>query len=93
MHPLDSLEPIRYNELRKGGGTVKKKKQKSQIGYRVAAGVMDVFGAAAAALAIAVLMLMLGSLYSWLREDLAVTFADLTDNITDAVIITDGAKK
>lgn len=73
-------------------GSVKKKK-KSQVGYRVAAGVMDVFGAAAASLAIVVLMLMLGSLYGWLRQDLAVTFADLTDNITDAVIITDGTKK
>ena len=80
-------------EIGKECGFVKKKKKKSQIGYRVAAGVMDVFGAAAAALAIVVLMLMLGSLYSWLREDLAVTFSDLTDNITDAVIITDGVKK
>ena len=71
---------------------MKKKKQKSQIGYRVAAGVMDVFGAAAAALAIAVLMLMLGSLYTWVRQDLTVTFADLSDNITGAVIITDGVK-
>ena len=70
-----------------------KKKKKSQVGYRVAAGVMDVFGVAAAGMAIVVLMLMLGSLYSWLRQDLTVTFADLTDNITDAVIITDSAKK
>ena len=70
-----------------------KKKKKSQVGYRVAAGVMDVFGVAAAGVAIVVLMLMLGSLYSWLRQDLTVTFADLTDNITDAVIITDSAKK
>lgn len=70
-----------------------KKKKKSQIGYRVAAGVMDVFGVAAASLAIIVLMLMLGSLFGWLRQDLAMTFADLTDNITDAVIITDGTKK
>lgn len=70
-----------------------KKKKKSQIGYRVAAGVMDVFGVAAASLAIVVLMLMLGSLFGWLRQDLSVTFADLTDNITDAVIITDGTKK
>lgn len=70
-----------------------KKKKKTQVGYRVAAGVMDVFGVAAASLAIVVLMLMLGSLYSWLRQDLTVTFADLTDNLTDAVIITDGAKK
>ena len=70
-----------------------KKKKKRQIGYRVAAGVMDVFGVAAASLAIVVLMLMLGSLFGWLRQDLAVTFADLTDNITDAVIITDGTKK
>ena len=71
----------------------KKKKQKSQIGYRVAAGVLDVFGVAAAAAAIVVFMLMLGSLFSWLRQDLTITFSDLTDNITDAVIITDGAKK
>ena len=70
-----------------------KKKKKSQIGYRVAAGVMDVFGVAAASLAIVVLMLILGSLFGWLRQDLAMTFADLTDNITDAVIITDGTKK
>ena len=64
-----------------------KKKKKSRIGYRVAAGVMDVFGAAAAALAIVVLTLMLSSLFSWLRQDLAITFSDLTDNLTDAVII------
>lgn len=72
---------------------MKKKKQKGQIGYRVAAGVLDVFGVAAASMAIVVLMLMLGSLFGWLRQDLAVTFADLTDNITDAVIITDSVKK
>lgn len=71
---------------------MKKKKSSAKLGYRVAAGVMDVFGVAAAALAIVVLMLMLGSLYSWVRQDLTVTFADLTDNITDAVIITDGMK-
>lgn len=71
---------------------MKKKKSSTKLGYRVAAGVMDVFGVAAAALAIVVLMLMLGSLYSWVRQDLTVTFADLTDNITDAVIITDGMK-
>ena len=66
-----------------------KKKAKSRIGYRVAAGVMDVFGAAGAALAIVVLLLMLGSLFSWLRQDLAMTFSDLTDNITEAVFIPD----
>ena len=64
-----------------------KKKKKRELGYRVAAGVMDVFGAAAAGLAIIILMLMLGSLFSWLRQDLNMTFADLTDNLTDAVII------
>ena len=63
-----------------------KKKKKSQIGYRVAAGVMDVFGVAAASLAIVVLMLMLGSLFGWLRQDLATTFAGISENITDAVI-------
>ena len=70
-----------------------KKKAKSRIGYRVAAGVMDVFGAAGAALVIVVLLLMLGSLFSWLRQDLAMTFSDLTDNITDAVFITDQARE
>lgn len=71
---------------------MKKKKGKAKLGYRVAAGVMDVIGVAAAALAIVVLMLMLGSLYTWVRQDLTVTFADLSDNITGAVIITDGVK-
>ena len=66
---------------------LKKNKKKSRVGYQVAAGVMDVFGAAAAALAIVVLLLMLSSLYSWCRQDLAMTFSDLTDNITDAVIM------
>lgn len=66
---------------------LKKKKKKSRVGYQVAAGVMDVFGAAAASLAIVVLLLMLSSLYSWCRQDLAMTFSDLTDNITDAVIM------
>lgn len=69
-----------------------KKKKKSRIGFRVAAGVMDVFGVAAASLAIVVLLLMLGSLYGWLRQDLSVTFADLSDNITDAVIVNDSAQ-
>lgn len=70
-----------------------KKKKKSQIGYRVAAGIFDVFGVAAASVAIVVLMLMLGSLYTWLKRDLTMTFSDLTDNITDAVIITDHINK
>lgn len=69
-----------------------KKKKKSQVGARVAAGVMDVFGVAAAALAIVVLMLMLSSLLNWFRQDLSMTFADLTDNITDAVLITGEGK-
>lgn len=64
-------------------------KKKKRVGFRVAAGVMDVFGAAASALAVVILLLMLGSLLSWLRQDLTMTFSDLTDNITDAVIITD----
>ena len=57
------------------------------MGYRVAAGVMDVLGAAAASLVIVVLLLMLSSLFSWCRQDLAMTFSDLTDSITDAVIM------
>ena len=88
MSRLDSGLTSVYNEVREGDGAVKKKK-KSRIGYRVAAGVMDVFGAAGAALAIFLLTLMFGSLISWLRQDLAITFSDLTDNLTDAVIITE----
>ncbi len=72
---------------------MKKKKEKSRIGFRVAAGMMDVIGVALAALAIVVLLLMLSSLFSWLRQDLAMTFADLTDNITDAVIVTDSSRE
>lgn len=70
-----------------------KKKKKSQVGARVAAGVMDVFGVAAATLAIVVLMLMLSSLLNWFRQDLSMTFADLTDNITDAVLINGEGRK
>lgn len=70
-----------------------KKKEKSRIGFRVAAGVMDVFGAAASALAIVVLLMMFSSLVSWLRQDLSMTFADLTDNITDAVLVNDQARQ
>ena len=69
-----------------------KKKKRSQVGARVAAGVMDVFGVAAATLAIVVLMLMLSSLLNWFRQDLSMTFADLTDNITDAVLVTGEGK-
>ena len=69
-----------------------KKKNKSQVGARVASGVLDVFGVAAAALAIVVLMLMLSSLLNWFRQDLSMTFADLTDNITDAVLINGAGK-
>ena len=68
-----------------------KKKKRSRIGMKVAAGVFDVFGAATAGLAIVVLLLMLGSLFSWLTQDLTMTFADLTDNITDAVFIKDSS--
>lgn len=60
--------------------------RKQHTGMRVAAGVMDVFGVAAACVAIVVLMLLLGSLYSWLRQDLATTFAGISENITEAVI-------
>ena len=68
-----------------------KKKKSSRLGFKVAAGVFDVFGAAAAGLAIVVLLLMLSSLFSWLNQDLTMTFSDLTDNLTDAVFIKDGS--
>ena len=90
MLPLDSAAADEYNKERKREGrrtALKRKKKKSKVGYQVAAGVMDVFGAAAASLAIVVLLLMLSSLFSWCRQDLAMTFSDLTDNITDAVIL------
>lgn len=68
-----------------------KKKKKSRLGFQVAAGVFDVIAAAGAGLAIVVLVLMLSSLFTWLHQDLTMTFADLTDNITDAVFIKDGS--
>ena len=85
-----------YNKGSKREGrriALKNKKRKSKLGYRVAAGVMDVFGAAAASLAIVVLLLMLSSLLNWFRQDLSMTFADLTDNITDAVLINGEGRK
>ena len=68
-----------------------KKKKKSRLGFQVAAGVFDVLASAGAGLAIVVLLLMLSSLLTWLHQDLTMTFADLTDNITDAVFIKDGS--
>ena len=53
MPPLDSAAADEYNKERKREGrrtALKKKKKKSKVGYQVAAGVMDVFGAAAASL-------------------------------------------
>ena len=49
--PLDSAATVVYNKGSKREGrriALKNKKRKSKLGYRVAAGVMDVFGAAAA---------------------------------------------
>lgn len=60
--------------------------RKQHTGMRVAAGIMDVFGVAAACLVIVVLMLMMSSLYTWLRQDLATTFAGISENISEAVI-------
>lgn len=59
---------------------------KQHTGMRVASGVLDVFGVAAACVAIVVLMLMMSSLYNWLRQDLSTTFAGISENITEAVI-------
>lgn len=67
------------------------KKKNSRLGFKVAAGMFDVFAAAGAGLAIVVLLLMLSNLFSWLHQDLTMTFADLTDNITDAVFIKDSS--
>ena len=60
--------------------------RKQHTGLRVAAGIMDVFGVAVACAAIVILMLMMSSLFTWLRQDLAATFAGISENITDAVI-------
>ncbi len=68
-----------------------KRKKSSRIGFKVAAGMFDVFAAAGAGLAIVVLLLMLSSLFTWLHQDLTMTFSDLTDNITDAVFIKDSS--
>jgi len=67
------------------------KNKRNRLGFQVAAGVFDVLAAAGAGLAIVVLLLMLSSLFSWLHQDLTMTFSDLTDNITDAVFIKDSS--
>lgn len=60
---------------------------KSHTGFKIAAGIMDFFGVAAASLVIVILMLMLSSLYTWLRQDLQTTFAGISKNITEAVVV------
>lgn len=60
---------------------------KPRTGFKIAAGVLDFFGVAAASLAIVILMLLLSSLYTWLRQDLQATFAGISENITEAVVV------
>ncbi|HIQ72163.1 MAG TPA: hypothetical protein IAB73_08160 [Candidatus Onthenecus intestinigallinarum] len=60
---------------------------KPHTGFKIAAGIMDFFGVAAASLVIVILMLMLSSLYTWLRQDLQTTFAGISKNITEAVVV------
>ena len=60
---------------------------KPHTGFKIAASVLDFFGVAAASLAILILMLLLSSLYTWLRQDLQTTFAGISENITEAVVV------
>ncbi len=60
---------------------------KPRTGFKIAASVLDFFGVAAASLAIVILMLLLSSLYTWLRQDLQATFAGISENITEAVVV------
>ena len=70
----------------------KKKKRSSKtgrrnVGLQVAGGVTDVFRVALASLAIVLMIALIGSLYSWLRQDLNMTFADLGTNLSGAVMV------
>ena len=60
---------------------------KPHTGFKIAASVLDFFGVAAASLAIVILMMLLSSLYTWLRQDLQTTFAGISENITEAVVV------
>ena len=61
--------------------------QNRHIGLKVAAGVVDFFGAAICALLILGLLMLLINLFGWLQSDLATTFDGITQNVLDAVII------
>ncbi len=61
--------------------------ERTHAGFRVAAGVFDFFGVALATVCIIGLMVIMASLYSWLRQDLNTTFADIGKNLNEAVVI------
>jgi len=65
------------------------KKKKSTVQFQVFAGVMDVFRSALAVLAIILLLIMLGSLFKWLAKDVDVMFAELRENIGEAIRVTE----
>ena len=68
------------------------RKRKNTIQYQVFAGVTDVMRSALAVLAIIVLLLMLNSLFKWLVKDVDVMFAELRENIGDAILVTEQGK-
>ncbi len=61
--------------------------RRQHVGLQVAGGVTDVFRVALASLAIVLMIALIGSLYSWLRQDLNMTFADLGTNLSGAVMV------
>ncbi|MDR1569574.1 MAG: hypothetical protein LBS72_03680 [Oscillospiraceae bacterium] len=58
-----------------------------RLRFRVAAGMLDFLGIACCTFLILALFALLVNLFGWLQTDLAKTFAGLTRNVTDAVII------
>ena len=62
------------------------KKKRSTVQFEVLAGVTDVIRCALAVLAIILLLLMMSSLFQWLVKDVNIMFAELRQNIGDAIL-------
>ena len=73
---------------------VKKKKRAAKVRAKrqsaVLSGIsggLDVLGIAGFALIIFVLLLLLGTLWRWFRQDIAIVFSDLGTSVLDAVLV------
>ncbi|MCL2812389.1 MAG: hypothetical protein FWD25_10970 [Clostridia bacterium] len=66
---------------------------RSQAGLRAAASVMDFLGVMGCTVLILALMALMTALFSWLQNDLTVTFSGIGQNINEAVMIDSNANR